>query len=48
MDILWFGGVIIPFVGLDWNTYCSCEKKQYLCTRVDQRVVLKLSQLIGY
>ncbi len=43
-----FGGLILQFVRLDSNCYCGYQKKQYLCIVVDQRVVLKLSQLIGY
>jgi len=46
--ILPFIRKIRPFVAIEWNSYCEYAEKQYLCIRVDQRVVLKLSQLIGY
>ena len=45
---LQFGLQFMQFVANQWNGYCKCKKKQYLCARVVQRVLLKLSQLIGY
>ena len=36
------------FVEKRLKIFAGYIKKIYLCTRVDQRVVLKLSQLIGY
>ncbi len=40
-----FGWLILQFVGVGWNNYCGYQKKQYLCSAVDSRVLLKLSQL---
>ncbi len=43
-----FGVIFLQFVSFERNSYCRYQKKQYLCIVVDQRVLLKLSQLIGY
>ena len=38
----------VHFVEKMLKIFAGYIKKIYLCTRVDQGVVLKLSQLIGY
>ncbi len=45
---LLFSGIILHFVSIVMKNYCGYQKKKYLCIVVDQRVILKLSQLIGY